>query len=256
MKSCFNILRGFIAFFFTVLYWMFLSISFLILPISFILKDSRSLNIALDDIRIEEQIAYLLTGTADPATLEPGTEIETPEIDFSAVFDDVEIQKALIDTRRDIVVEAYKSIEQNTPLNYEVDLDFFNTLYVGVMTEYFNSLPVCTAWPTDLNLEISMDSGCLPAPIALANGIELPDTVVVPSNFEITDNLLIENIVDYQAAVDAGTAELPVIRIEQDVISSLNPIQTILENYVTIFAITFLVLTILIIIIFPGFKAI
>lgn len=257
MKSCFNVLRGMIAFFFTFLYWIFLSISFVILPLSFIVKNGETLNSTLDSLRIEEQIIGLIS-TSMELQSETATETKTeiPEFDYAKLFEDEEIQTSLISTRREIITEAYDAIEKNIAFNYELDEDLVTSIYEGIFIQYFEELDVCDTWQSADAFEESGDMGCLPAAFAIANDLEIPDSVEIPDDFEITDDLLFENLLGEEGSSESSAMDPIAVSMDADTISALNLSLRFISNYMLIFIVVSLLSLLTIILIAPGFKVI
>lgn len=255
MKSCFNVLRGFIAFVLTFLYWIFLSTSFIVLPLSSILKTGADLNQTLDKIRIEEQIVGVISASMDATMSEHAEENDIPSIDYSKVFDDEQFQIDVINLRREVINGVYLAMENNESFSYEIDQSFMDNLYENIFIQYFESLPVCDSWESADSIEPSGDIGCLPAPLAIANDIEVPDTVEVPDDFEVTDDLKFDSFLE-QMDDEQQNVEPMVIEIDQETISGLRTFQSILKSYLLIFILVTFFSLLFIILIAPGFKVI
>jgi hypothetical protein len=256
MKSCFNVFRGLVAFLLTVLYWLFLTVSFIALPLSLILKNETTVNNTLDDIRIEEQLVGIISQVMEDSQTQSGEDNTLPEVDYSELFNDTDLQQDIITTRRELVTSTYAAIDNKTSLQYEIDTSLVEKIYEGIFIQYFESLPVCDQWEDPAAIDESGDLACLPAPLALANGIEIPSTVDVPSDFEITDDLLFENMLEYEDSEDTQEMEPIMIEMDKDTTASLYYIKMILQSYVAIFIGVSIFSLLFIILVAPGIKVI
>jgi hypothetical protein len=258
MKTFFNIIRGLIAAFLFILCWAFITISFILLPLAGVFKDSNSLNTMLDNSRIELQLIDFFTQIPTPS----GEELESiPEIDFSEIITD-DVITSVIDLRRDIINEVYSAIESEEALSYEIDIDFLMDLYEEVVREQFNQQEVCDVWITEEEINEG-NVECLPPMFALANDIEIPDSVVVPPGFVITDDMKLDSMFEETGEEGIPGMEIPNIEFDQvpniefdqATASDYNAILIILKVYVYIFVGVVIVLVPLFFLISPGTKA-
>lgn len=251
MKSFFNIFRGFIAAIFFIVYWIFLLISFILLPISIIFKDSNSLNKLIDNTKIEIQLINYLTYM--PTDFAENSET-LENIDYSEVFSRDIIDK-IVNERRSIINSFYLAIENKEAMYYEIDLDFYLDLYADVLTNQITSMPVCDTWVTAEESNTGTLK-CLPPMYAIANDIEVPDTVVVPPDFVITDDMKIENIRESLTQPTTGEEiQTPVIQIDAATASDLNIIQMLMKVYIYVFIGVTLIIFLLYLLISPARKA-
>ncbi len=257
MKSCFNIIRGFIAAFIFILYWIILLISFIILPISIVFKDANSLNQSLDQIRFEEQIADLIIMNFDTsAQLEQGTE-GIPEIDFAEIFNE-ETAGEIIALRREIISTVYTALENEEALTYEIDIGFLMDMYMDIFSQMtmseLENMVVCSEWVTPEESE-TMTEDCLPPYFAIANDIDIPDTVDVPTGFEVTDDMKIESMLDSEELMETQDIQNPVIEITEEDASDYNAILILMKAYIYVFIGLEIFLMLLFFLISPGTKA-